>query len=143
MAHKEIANAKPFIINKNLGSAMVLESQDFTRTNADGVPVIEPTQKQKYDFDRNGWILIPEVLPDQDVREMRDFCCQLRQDPDSLPEHERCTVAGPLQKLADHPVVVGFMNEFCSPLALLYRVEFPDNSRQSAPRFTRCATIEV
>ncbi|HIB87155.1 TPA: hypothetical protein EYO57_08105 [Candidatus Poribacteria bacterium] len=119
MAHKEIANAKPFIINKNLGSAMVLESQDFTRTNADGVPVIEPTQKQKYDFDRNGWILIPEVLPDQDVREMRDFCCQLRQDPDSLPEHERCTVAGPLQKLADHPVVVGFMNEFLANPAIM------------------------
>ena len=119
MAHKEIANAKPFIINKNLGSAMVLESQDFTQTNADGVPVIEPTQKQKYDFDRNGWILIPEVLSDQDVREMRGFCCQLRQDPDSLPEHERCTVAGPLQKLVDHPVVVGFMNEFLANPAIM------------------------
>ena len=32
MAYKEIANSKPFIINKNLGSAMVLDSQDFTQT---------------------------------------------------------------------------------------------------------------
>ena len=77
MAYKEIANSKPFIINKNLGSAMVLESQDFTQTNADGLSVVEPTQKQKYDFDRNGWILIPGILSDQDIKEMRDFCYQL------------------------------------------------------------------
>ena len=112
MAYKEIANSKPFIINKNLGSAMVLESQDFTQTNADGLSVVEPTQKQKYDFDRNGWILIPGILSDQDIREMRDFCYQLHQDPESVPEHQRCTIGGPLQKLTDHPVVVGFMNEF-------------------------------
>ena len=77
MAYKEIPNSKPFIINKNLGSAMVLDSQDFTQTNADGLSVVEPTQKQKYGFDRNGWILVPGILPDNEIKQIRDFCYQL------------------------------------------------------------------
>ena len=36
----------------------------------------------------------------------------MQNDPESLPEHERSFVAGPLEKLTDHPVVVGFLNEF-------------------------------
>ena len=50
---------------------------------------------------------------------MRAFAERLAKDPESIPEHERCPLGGPLQKLADHPVVVGFMNEFVAypPLA--------------------------
>ena len=76
-------------------------------------------KKQKYDFDRNGWLLIPGVLSKDECDDMRNFAEQLAQDPESIPEHERCPLGGPLQKLADHPVVVGFMNEFVAypPLA--------------------------
>ena len=44
-------------------------------------------------------------------------CCIA--NPGTLPKHERSTLAGPLQKLMDHPVVVGFLNEFLAypPLA--------------------------
>ena len=112
MAYKELVTKKPFIVNKNLGSAVEVEPEELTLTNADGVPVSVPTQKQKYDFDRNGWLLIPNVLSDADISEMREFCQLLQESPERIPESERCTLGGPLQRLADHPVVVGFLNEF-------------------------------
>lgn len=112
MAYKELVTKKPFIVNKNLGSAVEVEPEELTLTNADGVPVSPPTQKQKYDFDRNGWLLIPSVLSDTDISEMCDFCQRLQTLPERISEPERCTLGGPLQKLADHPVVVGFLNEF-------------------------------
>ncbi len=112
MAYKELVTKKPFIVNKNLGSAVEVEPEELTLTNSDGLPVSPPTQKQKYDFDRNGWLLIPSVLSDADISEMHDFCQHLQASPERIPEPERCTLGGPLQKLADHPVVVGFLNEF-------------------------------
>jgi len=112
MAYKALVTKKPFIVNKNLGSAVEVEPEELTLTNADGVPVSVPTQKQKYDFDRNGWLLIPNVLSDADLSEMREFCQLIQESPERIPEPERCTLGGPLQRLADHPVVVGFLNEF-------------------------------
>ena len=112
MAYKELATRKPFIVNKNLGSAVEVEPEELTMTNADSVPVTVPTQKQKYDFDRNGWLLIPSVLSDTDIAEMREFSQRLHEAPAGIPEPERCALGGPLQKLADHPIVVGFLNEF-------------------------------
>lgn len=112
MAYKELATRKPFIVNKNLGSAVEVEPEELTTTNADGVPVVVPTQKQKYDFDRNGWLLIPSVLSDADIAEMREFCQRLHETPEHVPEPERCALGGPLQKLADHPAIIGFLNEF-------------------------------
>ncbi len=112
MAYKELVTKKPFIVNKNLGSAVEVEPEELTLTNAEGVPVSVPTQKQKYDFDRNGWLLIPNVLSDAEISEMREFCQRLQESPECIPEPERCTLGGPLQRLADHPVIVGFLNEF-------------------------------
>lgn len=112
MTYRELATKKPFIVNKNLGSAVDVEPEDLTHTNADGEPVVIPTQKQKYDFDRNGWLLIPGILSDTDTAEMREFCERLEKTPESIPEAERSVLGGALQKLADHPVLVGFLNEF-------------------------------
>ena len=112
MAYKELATKKPFIVNKNLGSAVEVEPEELTTTNADGLPVIVPTQKQKYDFDRNGWLLIPSVLSATDITEMHRFCQSLHDTPERIPETERSALGGPLQKPADHPVVVGLLNEF-------------------------------
>ncbi|NKB68273.1 MAG: hypothetical protein GKR89_14520 [Candidatus Latescibacteria bacterium] len=114
-----LVRAEPFVVNKNLGTPLAVTAQDLTAANADGLPVVAPTDKQKYDFDRNGWLSVPAVLSVDECAEMRDFAQRLAQDPESLPEHERCSLGGPLQKLADHPVVVGFLNEFLAypPLA--------------------------
>ena len=43
---------------------------------------------------------------------MRDFGYRLHHEPESIPEHERSTLGGPLQKLIDHPLVVSLLNEF-------------------------------
>ena len=85
MAYKELATRKPFIVNKNLGSAVEVEPEELTTTNTDGVPVVIPTQKQKYNFDRNGWLLIPSVLSDTDIAEMREFCQRLHETPSISP----------------------------------------------------------
>ena len=80
--------------------------------NADGLPIPELTEDQKYLLDTKGWLLIPGVLTDDEIAEMRDFCYRLHLDRNSLPLTERSSVGGPLQRLADHPVVVSFMNTF-------------------------------
>ena len=102
----------PFIVSKNLGKRFDIESADFPVTNADGKPVVPLTDEQKYLFDMRGWLLIPGVLTAAEAAEMRSFCTRLKNDPESIPESDRSTLGGPLQQLADHPVVVGFMNEF-------------------------------
>jgi hypothetical protein len=90
-----------------------------TVLNADGLPSIELTEEQKFIFDAKGWVAIPGVLSDDDLAEMRDFAYQLAKDPESIPEDQRSSMGGPLQRLTDHPIVVGFMNEFVAyePLA--------------------------
>ena len=95
-----------------------MDAVDLPRTNADGEPVVEPTPEQRYLFDTQGWILIPGVLPADEVEEMRAFCERLHRNPESLPEDERSPIAGPLERLTDHPVIVGFMNEFLAHPAL-------------------------
>lgn len=112
MGSKESNYGNPLIFNMNLGKPLNFTAEDFSQTNADGRPIIPPTQEQKYILDKNGWVLIPGVLTESEIEEMREFCYRLRDDPESIPEHERSTYGGPLQTLTDHPVVVGFANEF-------------------------------
>ena len=81
-------------------------------TNADQEPVVEFTEDQKYVFDTKGWIAIPGMLSDDDISEMRDFCYRLQGEKGAIPEYHRSSIGGPLEKLTDHPLVVGFMNEF-------------------------------
>ena len=109
---KTIARTQPFVINKNLGSPLLTRTEELTSRNADGLTVVPLTDRQKYDFDRNGWLLIPGVLSGGAISDMRAFAELLHRNPESIPEPERCGLGGPLQRLADHPVVVGFLNEF-------------------------------
>jgi hypothetical protein len=103
---------RPYILDKNMGAPLDPDSYTLPQTNADGKPIIDLTPEQKYIFDTRGWLLIPGVLSDDEVEEMREFCLRLHTRPESLPEHERNALGGPLQRLADHPLVVGFMHEF-------------------------------
>ena len=101
-----LAATRPYIMDKNMGKAVDLDKIELPTTNADGQPVVDLTAEQKYLFDLRGWLLIPGVLSADEVAEMRDFAVRLHQQPDSIPELERNTLGGPLQKLADHPLVV-------------------------------------
>ena len=82
------------------------------QNNADGLPAIPPTAEQKYLFDTRGWLLISGVLSETEIAEMRDYCYRLQKDAASLPPSQRSSISGPLEKLIDHPIIVGFMNEF-------------------------------
>ena len=87
--------------------------------NSDELSPVPLTEEQRYLFDTKGWLLIPAVLPEAEAAEMREFCYRLKREPESVPLAERSPIGGPLQKLTDHPLVVGFMHEFVAhrPLA--------------------------
>ncbi len=104
--------SEAYVVDKNLGHKLEITEGDLPTRNADGEPVIALTQEQKYLFDTRGWLLVPGVLADDEIEAMREYALRVVRNPKSLPEHERSHVAGPLQKLTDHPVVVGFLNEF-------------------------------
>ena len=111
-------HTKPFIVDKNLGSALDVDNTELTKATSDGTPVVTPTQEQKYLFDMRGWLLVPGVLSGDELAEMQEFGYRLRHEPESIPEHERSPLGGPMQRLADHPHVVGFLNEFLAHPAL-------------------------
>lgn len=117
MENKGAINAKgeaPFIFDNNWEhwGNLPEEKRRLTTTNADGEPVVELTEEQKFTFDANGWLLFPGVLPEDELPEMRRFCKRLRFEPETLPAHQRTPIAGPLERLLDHPVLIGFLNEF-------------------------------
>lgn len=66
--------------NKDFGNPLATAAADITQTNADGDPVAPLTQEQKYLFDKNGWLLVPGVLSESEVEEMRDFCYRLKDE---------------------------------------------------------------
>lgn len=105
-------HVEPYVINKNMGQPMAPYAHELPQKNADGLPVVAPTEEQKYLFDTQGWLLMPDVLTGDELEEMREWCLKLHFEPESLPEHERSVLAGPTQRLMDHPVVVGMLNEF-------------------------------
>ncbi|MEZ4616130.1 MAG: hypothetical protein R2867_11600 [Caldilineaceae bacterium] len=111
MLANERTVTRPYIMDKSMGAAVDLDAVDLPTTNADGLPVIDLTQEQKYLFDLRGWLLIPGVLSEEEAAEMR-LCAAAAQRSGITPRaHVRSSVA--LQRLADHPQVVGFMNRIC------------------------------
>jgi len=112
MSAPDPSTAKPLIFQQSRVGYVDIDAIDLPRTNAAGKPVIDPTPEQRYLFDTQGWLLIPSLLSDDEVEEMRAFCYRLHQEPESLPEPQRSPIGGPLEELTDHPFIVGFMNEF-------------------------------
>jgi hypothetical protein len=106
----------PFVFDDNWDNFGNLrpESRRLSETNGDDLPVVRLTEEQKFTFDSQGWLCIPGVLEEAELEEMREFCHRLKDDAGSLPPHQRTPIAGPLERLVDHPVVVGFCNEFLS-----------------------------
>ena len=80
--------------------------------NSQGRTAIALTDEEKYQFDTRGWLLVPNALSETETAEMREFCYRLSTDRESLPASQRSSIGGPLLALTDHPVVLGFMNEF-------------------------------
>ena len=133
-----MSSSGAFIIDKNLGARLDETQANLPRVNADGKDVVPLTDEQKYLFDKDGWLLMPGVLSEADCADMRAFCEQLHHDPESIPESERSVLGGPLQSLTDHPLVVGFLNEFLAYPGLSSQVCYGFR-QESASLFYRTA----
>ena len=81
-------------------------------TTADPVPM---TDAQKFIFDLKGWILLSGVLEPELIEACQEHLHKLKHEPNSLPEHERYSLAGPAQELIDHPAIVGVLREIIAP----------------------------
>jgi hypothetical protein len=82
--------------------------------NADGLPVVPMTDDQKFEFDLRGWILLPGLFSEEELVPMREHLYKLRDNRDALPPEQRHMYGGPCQRLLDHPVLVGVLNEILS-----------------------------
>ena len=69
--------------------------------NGEPVPM---TEEQKFFFDLRGWILLPSILSDSEIEEMKA----------EVYDGARQSYHGSLQNLLDHPVIVGILNEILS-----------------------------
>ena len=70
---------------------------------------IPMTEEQRFFFDLKGWLLIPGVLEEGELEEMREHLRVLRSEPDKLAPEDRFGYAGPISRLHDHPAVVGVL----------------------------------
>ena len=87
-------------------------------TNADGRVIIAMTDAQKYLFDLKGFIVLPDLLTEEELGSICEHQMKFLYDRDSLSPDERDNHGGPSQILLDHPVVVGVLNEILSHQAL-------------------------
>ena len=62
------------------------------------------TSEQKFFFDLRGWILLPAVLSEDEIEETKE----------EVYAGARQSYEGALQKLLDHPAIVGILNEILS-----------------------------
>ncbi len=103
---------KYFVFDKDLGRPQLPGEEAYAKANSIGRPVVELTEEQRYSFDLRGWLLVENVLSDDEIAVAKEHITRLHRAPDSLPEHQRSSMAGVCEDLIDHPVLVGFMNEF-------------------------------
>ena len=101
-----------YVISKDVGAPMEPYDAEFPTYNGAALPIVAPTEEQKYLFDTRGWLLLPEVVTGPELAEMQEWCRRLHFAPESLPEHRRTPLAGATQSLVDHPLVVGLLHEF-------------------------------
>lgn len=73
------------------------------------------TEEQKFFYDLKGWLLLPAVLEADLLEALRQHVLKLKRDPESLPAHERYSLAGPGQELIDHPAIAGVLREILAP----------------------------
>ncbi len=89
----------------------------------------EPTQihpmsdYDKFLFDLKGFLVIPSVLPEEEIRTVREHTKIYVKDPDSLPTHHRAPIAGPAEFLINHPWVMGILQEVIAPSREHIRLE--------------------
>ena len=81
------------------------------------------TDYEKFIFDLKGFIVIPEVLTQNEIDAVSAHIDAYSNDPDSLPEEIRSPIAGPAEFLIDHPRVSGILLDVIDPNPERVRLE--------------------
>ncbi|MDJ0596418.1 MAG: hypothetical protein QNJ72_41670 [Pleurocapsa sp. MO_226.B13] len=63
-------------------------------------------------FDLKGYIVIPAVLSKDEVEVIKEFVLRQKNDPQSLPPHQRRLPGGPFAQLIDRPEVIELLQKF-------------------------------
>ena len=74
-------------------------------------------------FDLKGYIVKPAVLSKDEIEVIKEFVLRQKNDPESLPPHERCLPGGPFAKLIDHPEVINVLLNVIDPDPAKIRLE--------------------
>lgn len=86
---------------------MAISTQTTETENTHNLPTDAPvsmTPEQKFFYDLRGWILLPSVLSEADIEEMKA----------EVYAGARQSYEGALQRLLDHPAIVGILSEILS-----------------------------
>jgi hypothetical protein len=78
---------------------------------------------EKFLFDLKGFLVIPGVLEEDEIRSVRAHVETYIKNPESLPEHCRAPIAGPAEFLIDHPRVMGILQSVIDPKPERIRME--------------------
>ena len=66
-------------------------------------------------FDLKGYIVKPAVLGKEEIEEIKEFTLRQKNDPQSLPPHQRNLPGGAFAKLIDHPAVMDVLLNVIDP----------------------------
>jgi len=94
-----------------------------TDTMEDTLAVHPMSDYEKFMFDLKGFMVIPNVLTQDEVETVRAHLDVYSKDVDSLPEHHRAPMAGPAEFLIDHPRVMGILQTVIDPNRERIRME--------------------
>jgi len=103
-----------------------------TLEKTEAVEVQPMSDYEKFMFDLKGFLVIPNVLTEEETNIAREHVQTLAKDPESLPEHHRAPIAGPAEFLIDHPRVMGILQEVIAPKREHIRLESVFTSLRSA-----------
>ena len=74
-------------------------------------------------FDLKGYIIKPAVLTASEIKSIKEFTLRQKEDPESLPPHQRHLPGGPFARLIDHPQVMSVLLNVIDPDLAKIRLE--------------------
>jgi hypothetical protein len=77
-------------------------------------PPVSMTAEQKFFFDLKGWIVLPAVITEDEIEAMKAECYDGADLSKQRSGGLKCGHEGVLQKLLDHPAIVGVLSEILS-----------------------------
>lgn len=66
-------------------------------------------------FDLKGYIVKPAILKTQEIELIKEFVLRQKNNPESLPLHERSLPGGAFAPLIDHPAVMDVLSDVIDP----------------------------